>query len=984
MNYEVKQYENSLAIIGMSGRFPKSNNINEYWDMICKGAEGITFLSKDTLKEFMVDDKEINSPNYVPATAILEGYEKFDNIFFDINNREAELMDPQHRLFLQTCWEVLEISGYCSNKTDSVIGVFGGSSMNSFMIHNLMNNREFVDKHEALQHIFVHGNMNDYLCTRVSYKLNLKGPAMTIQTACSTSATATYLACQSLLNYDCDIALAGGVSVKIPQYAGYKVVDGGIFSTDGHCKAFDDNCTGTIFGNGVGVIALKRLSDAISDNDNILAIIRGFGINNDGSSKVGYTAPSVEGQRDAILQAIDFAEVNPEEIGYVEMHGTGTRLGDLIEISAIDSAYKQYTNNNGYCPIGSVKANVGHLNAAAGIASIIKTALIVERGIIPPQAAFETPNKEIAFEKTPFYVNTKLKKWDDTKRIAGVSSFGIGGTNVHFIIENFVDDKQYSDESNYNNIITVSAKTNDSLLNNAQRLRDYLIRDDNINLTNVSKTLLFGRMNFDYRIAFNATSKDEVVQKLDIKISNDNIENLTKNRKIAFLFPGQGIQYPDMFKDLYNSSKWIRNSADKYFNILKEKADFDVEEHKFFENNTNDTKVVQPILFIWEYIISEYLIKLGIIPNIVLGHSLGEYVAACVSKIMKVEDAIDILITRGRLTSKSPEGRMLSVYLSDNEINKYIDENISLSVINSDRNCVISGDILNIEKIKELLIKDQVDYVELKNTRAFHSHLLNPYFNEFANYVNRFELSEPEIELISNVTGKYADSEICTGAYWAKHLCDVVKFKDCAKELIKNDNLVIVEIGTDMLQKLISYQMPKKPKAISVIPKSKSTQRESSKLFDTITFLWELGYEIEWKELLEDFNYGMNYKKTPLPTYSFDYQTFCLGEKAPENNCESSNNINNRKRLSSEYAPPNNEIEADCIKMWEEALGVSNIGIDDDFFEIGGHSLIATQIFTEIREIFDVQIKLSQISSNPTVRMLAAVIAEEIMKKIKA
>ncbi len=983
MNYEGQQYENSLAIIGMSGRFPKCKDLEEYWEMICQGKEGITFFSKELLKEYGVSEEERNAPNYVPAAAILEGYEKFDNNFFDMNPREAELMDPQQRIFLLTCWEALESAGYSSDKTKAVIGVFGGSSMNSFLIHNLLNNREFIDKHEALQHIFIHGNINDYLCTRVSYKLNLKGPVMTVQTACSTSATAVYLGCQSLLNYDCDIALAGGVSIKVPQYTGYKVVEGGIFSTDGHCRAFDNNSTGTIFGNGAGVIVLKRLKDAMRDRDNIVAIIRGFGLNNDGNLKVGYTAPSLEGQREAILKAIDFSEVEPDDIGYVEMHGTGTKLGDLIEINAIDSAYKQFTQKKNYCPIGSVKANIGHLNAAAGIASLMKAALVVEKGIIPPQAAYENPNREIDFSRTPFYVNTKLREWRKDKRIAGVSSFGIGGTNVHFIIENYVDNSKKYSKVESDNIFTISGKTKRAAIDNAKKLKNYLIKKDNVNITDISKTILNGRKDFEYRIGFHASSKEELVNKLDVKIANQAVVRTDKDKKIVFLYPGQGTQYEGMYKELYYSSRRIKSIADKYFNILKRKVNFDVDKYKFFENETNNTEIVQPLLFLWEYVISEYLFEFGIFPDIVLGHSLGEYVAACVSKIITVEDTIDILIKRSQLANKSEEGRMLSISLSGKEISKYISENVSLSVINSDNNCVISGDISNIEKIKSLLLEDNVEFVELSNTRAFHSHLLTPYFEEFKNYVNDFKLCKSKIDMISNVTGNYINTEICTGEYWARHLCNGINFNNCVEVLLQNEHLLIIEIGTDMLQKMMSKKMSENQSAVSIIRNYKKEQRDTTKLWETFLYLWEFGLEIEWKKLIYDFGYTEDYKKIPLPTYSFDYQVFCLGEKHMEGKEEESIGENYmRRNLSSVYVAPENEIEEDCVKMWEEALGVNNIGIDDDFFELGGHSLIATQIFTEIKETFDVSVKLSQISNKPTIRVLVGIIVEELMKKI--
>lgn len=981
MRYEGKEYENAIAIIGMSGRFPKSKNLEEYWDLITEGKEGITFFTEEDLARHGIPEEEYSAEKYVKAGALLEGYERFDNDFFDVNPREAELMDPQQRIFLQTCYEALEEAGYCTGNADAVIGVYGGSSMNSFMIHNLMNNKEFTNEHKALQHIFIHGNINDYLCTKVSYKLNLNGPSMSVQSACSTSATATYLAYQALLNYDCDIALAGGVSVRVPHYAGYSVVEGGIFSSDGHCRAFDNDSDGTIFGNGVGVIALKRLNDAIQDNDNIIAIIRGAGLNNDGNLKVGYSAPSVKGQRDAIIQALDFAEVEPEEIGYVEMHGTGTKLGDVIEIKAIDSAYKQYTTKTGYCPIGSVKANIGHLNAASGIASIIKTALVVNKGIIPPIAAFRTQNKEILFSETPFYVNTELKEWDDNKRIAGVSSFGIGGTNVHFIMENY-EKEDVKEINNKHYLFQISGKTEIATINNAANMLKYLQSEQTCSLNDISKTLINGRRSYNYRIGIAADSKEDLIHKLQLRVKNYDIHNANDHKKVVFMFPGQGVQYPGMLKGLYNASAFFREKIDAYFNIFASKVDYSVEPYKFFEEETNNTAIVQPALFIWEYVIAEYLQQLGIKPDIVLGHSLGEFTAACVAKVFSVEDVITILIKRGELANRSKEGRMISINLSSDAVKEFLEIDISLSVVNSDSNCVLSGSIDAIDRLKEILDEKEISYAVLRNTRAFHSHLLNEYYEEFKNYMDGFEFSYFEIKLISNVTGNYVNyAEISKGDYWAKHLCETVKFNDCIKTLAKEENIVVIEAGTNMLEKIIKSSIHSDD-FNSFVKGLKDTFDDDEYLFTFIARLWESGNDFDFKWFLEDLAYDADYYKTSLPTYAFDYKSFCLGEVCPDEKAGETTDSSMRRRLSTEYVAPENEIQEECIKIWSEILGVENIGIDDDFFELGGHSLIITQVLTEVRELFDVSIKLSELSDEPTIRMLSNLIVENLMQKI--
>jgi len=448
------------------------------------------------------------------------------------------------------------------------------------------------------------------------------------------------------------------------------------------------------------------------------------------------------------------------------------------------------------------------------------------------------------------------------------------------------------------------------------------------------------------------------------------------------MFPGQGVQYPGMLKGLYNASAFFREKIDAYFNIFASKVDYSVEQYKFFEEETNNTAIVQPALFIWEYVIAEYLQQLGIKPDIVLGHSLGEFTAACVAKVFSVEDVITILIKRGELANRSKEGRMISINLSSDAVKEFLEMDISLSVVNSDSNCVLSGSIDAIDRLKEILDEKEISYAVLRNTRAFHSHLLNEYYEEFKNYMDGFEFSYFEIKLISNVTGNYVNyAEISKGDYWAKHLCETVKFNDCIKTLAKEENIVVIEAGTNMLEKIIKSSIHSDD-FNSFVKGLKDTSDDDEYLFTFIARLWESGNDFDFKWFLEDLAYDADYYKTSLPTYAFDYKSFCLGEVCPDEKAGETTDSSMRRRLSTEYVAPENEIQEECIKIWSEILGVENIGIDDDFFELGGHSLIITQVLTEVRELFDVSIKLSELSDEPTIRMLSNLIVENLMQKI--
>ncbi len=572
----------AIAIIGISGSFPGANDIEQFWNNLHSGVESTSLFTDEDLIASGVQLASLNDPNYVKAGAVLEDIDLFDASFFGFNPKEAEMTDPQHRLFLECAWKALEKAGYDSQRCESRIGVYGGASLNNYLPFNF--NTDRIGSANSFQKLI--GNDKDFLTTRVSYKLNLSGPSVTIQTACSTSLVAISLACQGLLNYQCDMALAGqgllnyqcdmalagGVSIRVPQKTGYLYQEGGILSPDGHCRAFDAKAQGTIIGNGVGIVVLKRLGDAIADRDHIYAVIKGTAINNDGSSKVGYTAPSVKGQAEAIAEALALAEVEPESISYIEAHGTGTSLGDPIEITALTNVFRASTDKKGFCAIGSVKTNIGHLDAAAGVAGVIKTALALQHKLIPPSLNFEQPNPEIDFANSPFYVNTKLTQWpsEKTPRRAGVSSLGIGGTNAHVILEEAPVVSKPSPSRSWQ-LLLLSAKTESALENATKNLAQHLSEHSEENLANVAYTLQVGRREFNHRRILVCQDIEDAISVLNTQTPQKVLTHFQEpiERPIAFMFPGQGTQYVQMGKELYQTEPIFREHLDSCCLILK-------------------------------------------------------------------------------------------------------------------------------------------------------------------------------------------------------------------------------------------------------------------------------------------------------------------------------------------------------------------------------------------------------------------------------
>jgi acyl transferase domain-containing protein/acyl carrier protein len=870
-----------IAIIGLIGRFPGAASVDEFWRNLREGVESVTFFTDEELRAAGIDSASLSAPNYVKAGRYLEDIDLFDASFFGFSPREAEILDPQHRIFLECSWEALESAGYEPKNYDGLIGIYAGVSANSY-IWNILANRELLKAVGHYQTII--GNDKDFLTTRVSYKLGLQGSSMTIQTACSTSLVAVHLACQSLLNGESDLALAGGVSVAVPQKSGYWYREEGILSPDGHCRAFDENAQGTVSGMGVGIVVLKRLEDALADGDYIRAVIKGSAVNNDGSLKVGYTAPSVEGQAQVIMMAHLVAAVKPETISYIETHGTGTILGDPIEVAALTKAFRAETEKKGFCAIGSVKTNVGHLDVAAGVTGLIKTVLALENKQLPPSLNFERPNPRIDFENSPFFVNSKLTEWKNGNgpRRAGVSSFGIGGTNAHVILEEGPRHESFDSLRPWQ-LLTVSAKSSEACEAATARLVSHLRNHPELNLADVAYTLQVGRRAFAHRrmlVSRDVSDVMEASQRGHKRIEDGH--QVVEKPPVVFMFPGQGTQYVGMAAELYQCEPLFRQFFDQCCDRLRTHLEFDLRDVLYplagnisaAEQQLRHTSVTQPALFSIEYALAQMWMGWGIVPQAMIGHSIGEYVAACVARVMSLEDALWLVARRGELMQELAGGAMLAVPLSETDIVEMMGEALSLAAVNSPSLCVVSGEEEAITEFAERLSARGVNWRRLHTSHAFHSTMMEPVVAEFAREVGKVKLSAPKIPYISNVTGTWIqDAEAIDPQYWASHLRQTVRFAAGLEELAKEPAGIFLEVGPGKTLTMLAQSRADRSFATALLTSLRHADEQGSDeafLLRTLGRLWLAGAPVNWQE----FYANERRQRLPLPTYPFERQRY--------------------------------------------------------------------------------------------------------------
>jgi amino acid adenylation domain-containing protein len=884
-----------VAIIGMSGRFPGADNIAEFWENLKNGVESVRFFSDEELKQGGESTRQLALPNFVKAKGALVDVDCFDAAFFEYTPSEAATMDPQLRIFHQCVWEGMEDAGYVPDECDAAIGLYAGARDN---IHwQLM---AILDSIRSQVSGFTNTQLfdKDHMATRIAYKLNLTGPAFAVSTQCSTSLVAVHLACQGLLGGECDMALAGGVSLSLPVKAGYIYQEGMLFSRSGHCKTFDAKADGTVFGDGAGVVVLKRLAEAVEDRDNILAVIRASAVNNDGEQRLSFAAPGVDGQAAVIRAAMAVAQVEPESISYIEAHGTATELGDTIEIEALKSAFA--VDRKGFCKIGTVKSNVGHLDAAAGVSGLIKTVLALKHQMIPASLHFETPNPKIDFENSPFVVNRSPAPWekDVQPRRAGVSSFGIGGTNAHVVLEEW-EQLERSEPTRHgpHRMLCLSARTSGVLSRLTENLQRHLQQHRRIDIADAAYTLHLGRKSFKHRCMLVCRDNEEA---LDILSSADSSRLKTgcveqENPPLVFMFPGLGAQYVNMGRDLYLYEPVFKASMDNCFEIVKRLTDIDLEKIIYPEDSAerdveaiHQPELSQIALFVFEYALASLLLEWGIKPRAMIGYSFGEYVAACISGVFSLEDALEIVVARSEWIRGTQEGAMLSIPLTAQETEALLAAGNSDSFAGADSlavaidngpSCVVSGPLDAMEILKRKLKDKKLMSVPVPVSRAIHSGLMDPILENFRNLVNKIPLGKPQIPYVSNVSGDWLRKEEAVDPdYWTKHLRHTVKFADGMRTLLKEPGLVFVEVGPGRDISALTLRHIEDSegdhKVVNLVKPPHLKRRDNTFLLDKIGRLWLYGVPVSWEALYA----GQKRRRISMSTYPFEKQRYWLDE----------------------------------------------------------------------------------------------------------
>ncbi|WP_231490789.1 polyketide synthase [Pedobacter sp. Leaf170] len=971
----IKRENTDVAIIGMSGRFPGADSIDELWKNLKEGRETTRFFKDDEL-DASVPESLKNDPDYIKARGIIDNIADFDATFFGINPKLAELMDPQQRVFLEIAWEALEKTGYIPDKYAGRIGVFAGVRVNTYYANNVISNTELIQNAGKFQVVTV--NDKDYVATRTAYTLNLTGPAVNVQSACSTSLLAVAQAVQSIRSGQCEMALAGGATINSPVNVGHLYEEGAMLSNDGHCRPFDSGAEGTVFSDGAGVVLLKDKEEAIKDGDFIFGVIKGIGINNDGGNKASFTAPSAEGQAAAISMAIEDGNINPADISYIETHGTATPLGDPIEIEGLNLAFGPQDKKQ-YCAIGSVKSNFGHLTCAAGVTGLIKASLALHHKQIPASINYKTPNPNIDFENSPFIVNAELNNWEsDKRRIAGVSSFGVGGTNVHIVLEEFENVVQTSTAAKPLQLITWSAKNENSLNGYSYSLSKYLKQAKDVSFADIAYTLNGSRHNFNHKTFAIAGNAEDVIKQIDnlsglVSPSKKSLKNI---REVVFMFPGQGSQFLNMGRALYEHEPVFKNSMDECNALLKHQIGEDLlaiiypeEINELSESKIKNTRYSQPALFMVSYSIAKLWMSWGVFPTAFIGHSIGEFVAAYFSGILNLQDALKIISTRGKLMSELPGGTMLSVRAKIDEIEKILPERVSIAAINSADLLVLAGDNCSIELFSEKLNQLEIPNKQLQTSHAFHSYMMDAVVEPFKLSLKEINLNKPSIPIYSTVTGTILTDEnaldIC---YWSNHLRATVNFDKAAAQLLQeNSEKAFVEIGPGNATSTFIRQqnLGKNCTIITSLDFPKTDQTAYHSILKAVGNLWLSGFDFKWELFYQN---QQRIKVYDIPTYSFNKTRYWV--EPMQNTYQPVNAISPfTPNIILEQNKPQPVMRKQAlIKQLKEILeDASGIEMNDatpemTFIEIGLDSLLLTQVALILKKKFSLPITFRQLN----------------------
>ncbi len=1002
-----------IAIIGMVGRFPGANNIEQLWQNLCQGIESTTCFEDQDL-DLSIDPHLIQDPDYVKTRGLMAEGECFDAAFFGINPRDAEVIDPQARILLELVVAGLENAGYEPDRFDGLIGLYAGCCNNTYFANHLSGRQDIIDRIGQLQMMFA--SEKDYLTTRASYKLNLKGPSVSVSTSCSSSLVAVSQAVQSLTSYQCDLAVAGAVAMSAPQQSGYLYQEGSIFAPDGHCRPFDAQAQGTVFSNGAGLVVLKRLEEALADRDRIYAVIRGVGVNNDGADKVSFSAPSVDGQATAIAMAQAYADFPPDTISYIEAHGTGTQLGDPIEIAALTQAFRLQTDAKQFCAIGSIKSNLGHLADASGVVGLIKAALALDRQQLPPSINFETPNPKLDLENSPFYVNTQLMAWPkgESPRRAGVSSFGVGGTNVHLVLEE-APSVAPSGRSRPQQLLLLSAKTSTALATATSNLQVHLESNPDLDLADVAYTLRRGRKEFNYRSCLVCEDPADAVQAW----SGDARRVMTRQTEaqqpeIVFMFPGQGSQYVNMGITLYQDEPVFREIVDRCAAILTPLMGVDLRSIMYPAADDAETAAIsleqtfftQPALFVTEYALARLWQSWGVMPQATIGHSIGEFVSACLAGVFSLEDALRLVATRGQLMWDLPRGSMLSVLLPATEIAAQLSGDLAIAAINGPSLCVVSGPESEIATLQAALDAQAIVCRHLHTSHAFHSPMMEPIIAPFAAVVKQMDLSPPQIPFVSTVTGDWITDEQATDPhYWATHLRQTVQFMQGIQTIWQQPERVLLEVGPRTTTTTLARQQAQDLHQQIAIPslKDRSDRKtEWTALLQAVGQLWLAGVSIDW----DKFDASETRSRIPLPTYPFERQR-CWIDPLPHPNRNLSSQLVAeipRQQLDPQPQlamslplplPPTTPTPTpisrrqSLITLLQEIFattsGLEMIGVDESttFLEMGLDSLSMTQVGLALKQKFTAKVTLRQLLEiSPTFGSLADFLVQTLPPEV--
>ncbi len=975
---------NAVAIVGMAGRFPGARNVREFWNNLAQGVESTTWFDPATLDV-------PSSEGAVDAKPILDGAEMFDAAYFGILPKEAELIDPQQRVFLECCVEALNDAG-CDPSNNPPhkrrdIGVFGGTSPNTYFLHHICAQPGFLDRYtsefQVGNYATMLGTSPDFLTTRVSHKLNLTGPSITSGTACSTSLVAVAQACESLLHGNCDAALAGGVSITYPQRRGYQYQEGNIVSPDGRCRAFDKDAQGTIFGSGCGVVMLKRLDTALADGDHIYAVIRGVGINNDGATKAGFTAPSVEGQAAAIRKAHHAAGVNPETITYVEAHGTATPLGDPIEVAALTEAFRAGTERKHFCGLGTAKTNVGHLDAAAGVTGLIKAALSIEKALLPPVLHYREPNPRIDFANSPFFVVNELKQWEPEgfPRRAGVSSFGVGGTNVHMVLEQAPSTPETTPEPSPQ-VLILSAKTDSAALRMSAELADALEANPQLKLSDAAFMLQTGRSHWAHRRAVACKDRDDAIAVLR-NLDSPRISRGVAQAKlpILFAFPGQGAQRAGMGRELYGSFSAFRAGFDICAEHFQAHAGEDLRAILFApspgdgNDNSNgkldQTAYAQPALFAVSYALVQLWKSWGVQPDAMIGHSVGEFVAACEAGVFTPQQAMEVIALRGKLMQSLPAGAMLAVHADEQRLLPLLSENIALAAINSPAACTVAGSESAIKAFEALLSQKEIAHRRLRTSHAFHSPMMNPVIAPLADCIAGMRLGFPQKPFVSTLTGTWITAAQATDpAHWSRHCAETVRFSQALCTAQAEKPWLMIEAGAGRTLTTLALQHGQKPNPLVAIGSlgDPASTSETQSMLGALGRAWVAGVECDWKKVSE--NGG---RKVSLPAYSFDKVRYCVERPAQNNQgpavtsvpAASSMKESVKMQVSESEVSSSNQqaIRQELVRLFEELSGLDlqSAPAGSSFVDLGFDSLFLTQANQKIQSRYKMKIRFTEL-----------------------